>query len=82
MLKCVLRSFELLSGLKVNFHKSCLIGVGVEGEICENWAKVLNCAVGNIPFIYLALPVGARPNDKAVWCKVIERLEVRLAKWE
>lgn len=82
VLKCVLRSFELVSGLKVNFHKSCLFGLGVESEICDNWANVLNCGVGKIPFVYLGLPIGARSSDKVVWSKVIDRLELRLAKWE
>lgn len=80
LLKCVLRCFKLYSGLKVNFHKSCLIGVGV--EVCESWAKVLNCNLGSIPFVYLGLPIGAKSNDKQIWSKVIEKLEGRLANWE
>lgn len=31
-LKSILRCFELVSGLKVNFHKSSIIGINVDGN--------------------------------------------------
>lgn len=82
VLKCVLRCFELFSGLKVNFHKSCLLGIGLAKEVCENWASMLNCDLGKIPFVYLGLPIGAKPSDKQIWNKVMERVESRLSKWK
>lgn len=47
-----------------------------------HWAKLLNCGVGKLPFVYLALPIGARPSDKRIWKSVVDRMEGRLAKWE
>lgn len=44
--------------------KSCLMGVRVEGDSLNLWAKVLNCVVGEIPFVYLGLPIGAKARDK------------------
>lgn len=82
VLKSVLRSFELLSGLKINYKKICLMGVGVEGFVLENWANALNCSVGEIPFVYLGLPIGAKSGDRKIWRKAIERIENRLAAWE
>jgi hypothetical protein len=35
-LKAMLRGFELTSGLKVNFSKSCLIGINVVNDFMEN----------------------------------------------
>jgi len=34
-LKALLRGFEMVSGLKVNFHKSCLMGVNVLADFLE-----------------------------------------------
>lgn len=82
ILKSVLWSFEWFSGLKINYRKSCLMGIGVEDNILANWANYLNCSLGDIPFVYLGLPIGDKPSDKHVWNKVVERLENKLVKWE
>lgn len=55
------------------------MGVGIEGEVLENWANSLNCSGGETPFLYLGLPIGAKSSDRQIWCKVVERLERRLA---
>jgi hypothetical protein len=39
--------FESLSGLKVNFSKSQLVGVNVAGSWLSEAAKVLQCRVGS-----------------------------------
>ncbi|GAU22999.1 hypothetical protein TSUD_98280 [Trifolium subterraneum] len=61
-LRAVLVLFEAVSGLKVNFHKSMLVGV----NIIESWlaeaACVLGCRVGVVPFMYLGLPIGGEPR--------------------
>jgi hypothetical protein len=58
-LKALLRGFEMVSGLKVNFHKSCLMGVNVSTGFLGMASSFLNCKVGSLPFMYLGLPVGA-----------------------
>jgi len=54
----VLFLFEEVSGLKVNFHKSMLTGVNVSDSWLTEASLVMNCRKGNIPFIYLGLPIG------------------------
>src|SRR3954471_11448750 len=70
-IKANLMIFELMSGLKVNFQKSCIFGV----NICPIWlreaAKILNCKVGNLPFTYLGIPIGANPRLKKTWKPVV-----------
>jgi hypothetical protein len=61
-MKAVLRWFELVSRLKVNFSKSCLMGVNVPSSFLQGAASFLHCKLGSIPFIYLGLPVGANPD--------------------
>jgi hypothetical protein len=78
-LKALLRGFEMVSGLKVNFHKSCLMGVNVSAEFLEMASIFLNCKVGSMPFLYLGLPVGANPKKLSTWEPVLERINARLS---
>jgi hypothetical protein len=77
-LKAILRGFELISGLKVNFWKSCLIGVNVEEDFMLMATDFLNCRRGSIPFKYLGLPVGANPRKFSTWEPMLNVLKGRL----
>lgn len=57
-LKCILRNFELAAGLKINFHKSCLIGVRSAQGLVEQEANILNCKIGALPFRFLGILLG------------------------
>lgn len=59
VIKSMLRSFELMSGLKVNFSKSKLAGVCMNGNEISRLARLLNCGTMELPFTYLGIPVGA-----------------------
>ena len=67
-LKSLLRGFEMVSGLKINFNKISLIGVNVDLEFMEMACNFLNCSKGSVPFKYLGLPV-------------VETLSGRLNNW-
>ncbi|XP_071718810.1 uncharacterized mitochondrial protein AtMg01250-like [Rutidosis leptorrhynchoides] len=56
----ILKCFELASGLKVNFQKSCLYGVGVCTSDVEGLARRMGFLDRNFPFIYLGLSIGAK----------------------
>lgn len=73
--------FEVISGLKVNFHKSQLIGVNVEDEWLKRAAGFLNYKVGCVPFIYLGLPIGTNPRRLSTWNPVVEKIKERLSGW-
>jgi exonuclease III len=81
-IKAILRWFELMSGLKVNFGKSRIFGVGLEESFMLVASKFLNCKRGKIPFIYLGLPVGANHRKEVTWEPVIEVLKRRLHTWK
>jgi hypothetical protein len=74
MLKAILRGFEMVSGLNVNFHKSCLIGINVPSDFMDMACSFLNCRQGSVPFMYLGLPVGANPRRVATWEPLVEQL--------
>jgi hypothetical protein len=80
-LKAILRGFELASGLRVNFWKSCLMGVNVSSQFLDMACHFLNCKHGAIPFSYLGLPVGANLRRPTTWEPLIEYLKNRLRSW-
>jgi hypothetical protein len=80
-LKAILRGFELASGLKVNFWKSCLMGVNVPSSFMGMACNFLNCKYGEIPFVYLGLPVGANLRRCSTWDSLIDQLRNRLRSW-
>ena len=63
-IKAALNCFELASGLKVNFMKSKLGGVGVKKISIQRFATILNCEVMTIPFVYLGLLIGGCHKKK------------------
>lgn len=73
-LKCVLRCFELISGLKVNFHKSKLAGVAVDRDCLGRFAAILHCKLMTILFVYLGIPVGGRLKSLALWDPIITKM--------
>jgi hypothetical protein len=80
-LKAILRGFEMVSGLKINFWKSSLIGVNVSPEFLRVASAFLNCRVSSLPFKYLGLPVGASPRRVTTWEPLLESLRRRLGSW-
>jgi len=49
-------NFALSSGLKGNYHKSCLIPINICHEKVVSLANVFGCMVGSFHFTYLGLP--------------------------
>jgi exonuclease III len=80
-MRAVLLLFEALSGLKVNFSKSQLVGVNVSSSWLAEAALVLNCNVGSLPFVYLGLPIGGNARRLAFWEPVLNRIKSRLSVW-
>ncbi|GJR71569.1 RNA-directed DNA polymerase, eukaryota, partial [Tanacetum coccineum] len=54
----VLKCFFLASGLKINIHKSKLMGIGVPQEEVNTAANLIGCTTFTTPFNYLGIKVG------------------------
>ncbi|GJR39331.1 RNA-directed DNA polymerase, eukaryota [Tanacetum coccineum] len=52
----ILECFHRVSGLKINFHKSNLVGIGVPFEEVKHFSQVTGCNAIQPSFIYLGLP--------------------------
>jgi hypothetical protein len=75
-LKFILLCFELLSGMKINFHKSEVIVMGCDCEEQARVARLLNCKQGRFPFTYL----GFTMSDKKLTIADMEPLVAAVAK--
>ncbi|XP_050207305.1 uncharacterized protein LOC126656744 [Mercurialis annua] len=63
----ILRCFELISGLKINFHKSSILGVNVLDNDLLLASQIVGCRVGSFPIKYLGLPLARRCLQKGNW---------------
>ncbi|KAL4183675.1 hypothetical protein AMTRI_Chr11g156310 [Amborella trichopoda] len=69
---------EVTLRIKVNFHKSSLVGINCAGSVVNNLAFVMGCKVGSFPITYLSRPISDSKLSIAVWDRVIERVQVKL----
>ncbi|GKU90242.1 hypothetical protein SLEP1_g4255 [Rubroshorea leprosula] len=82
MVKTILRWFELMSGLQINFSKSNIYGYNVPTRWLEGSASMLRCGAGKSPFIYLGMPVDGKPGNRKLWEPVIKKFRAKLAVWK
>ncbi|XP_071728521.1 uncharacterized protein [Rutidosis leptorrhynchoides] len=69
-------------GLKVNFNKSCVFGVGVSNAEVDVMASWLGCMSGSFPILYLGLPIGANMAKAKEWEPVFLKFGKKLADWK
>jgi len=68
-------------GSKINFFKSCLIGVNVSREFMSMECNCTNCCEWNLPFNYLGLAVGANSKSMSRWQSLLEKLRRNIVSW-
>ncbi|XP_071695218.1 uncharacterized protein [Rutidosis leptorrhynchoides] len=78
----LLKCFELASGLKVNFQKSFIYGIGVKDEELGSIANNFGCKIGKFPFTYLGIPIGSKMKKLKDWEVVIDKIKSRLSYWK
>jgi len=73
--------FKVMLGLKVNFHKSSLVGVNINASWLSEAASVLGRKVGKAQFLYLGLPIGDDLHRLLFWEPVVNRNKTRFSGW-
>ena len=81
-MKLLLTTFEQLSGLKINFHKSEIFCFGKAKDHEEFYSQLFGCVIGKYPFRYLGLPMNTRKLNNKDWKVIEERIEKRLSGWK
>ncbi|GKV25907.1 hypothetical protein SLEP1_g35285 [Rubroshorea leprosula] len=82
VIKSIMRSFELLSGLKINLQKSQLMGINVEDSWGCKMAYRLCCKKGEFPFKYLGIPIGGSHRRLTMWQPLLESFKKKLSSWK
>ncbi|GJU10520.1 RNA-directed DNA polymerase, eukaryota [Tanacetum coccineum] len=78
----VLKCFFLALGLKINLHKSKLMGIGIPQEEVRSAAASIGCFTFVAPFNFLGVKVGGMMSRRSSWEEVIGKLSSRLSKWK
>ncbi|GKB35100.1 RNA-directed DNA polymerase, eukaryota, reverse transcriptase zinc-binding domain protein [Tanacetum coccineum] len=79
---CILRCFYLVSGLKINVHKSNILGIGVSEEDISVMANDIGCGSSKLPMKYLGVPVGSNMARCANWDVIINKFSSKLSQWK
>ncbi|XP_050227685.1 uncharacterized protein LOC126677214 [Mercurialis annua] len=78
----ILRCFELVSGLRINFQKSSIIGLNVSDNDLNAAAMILNCKTEKLPFDYLGMPLSNKPLKIAHLAPLRQNFCNRFAQWK
>jgi hypothetical protein len=81
-LKWTLTCFELISGMRINFHKSELVPINIlEGEELDQFANIFGCPVGAFPIKYLGIPLHYQKLRREDLQPLIDKIIKRIARW-
>ncbi|GJW69783.1 RNA-directed DNA polymerase, eukaryota, reverse transcriptase zinc-binding domain protein [Tanacetum coccineum] len=75
----VLKCFNMASGLRINIHKSKLMGIGVHSDEVYNTARIVGCSTFSTPFNYLGVKVGGTMSKISSWDEVISNVKSSLS---
>lgn len=62
--------------------KSKVYGIDVTNDQVEHVANGMGCMPGNLPFIYLGMPIGCNMRRKENRKVIIDKFEKRLTDWK
>ena len=63
VMKDILNLYTRGLGQLINWEKSVVFFVNTLEDMQRKIARILGCGVGNLPSIYLGLPLGTKPLD-------------------
>ncbi|KAK1288113.1 putative ribonuclease H protein [Acorus calamus] len=78
----ILKCFKKLSGLSINFSKSVLLPINVDGDVTASLASTIGCSIGEFPCKHLGLPLVKDRLRKADWLALVDKVSTRLSGWK
>ena len=80
-LRFILMCFENMSRLRINFHKSEVLAIGLDDGEHQRIANMLNCKRWSFPFTYLGLPISDRALCARDWGPLTRKVYKRADPW-
>ena len=74
-LMLILECFHMASGLKINWGKSIINGIGISDLELHRLASSIGCKEGKFPLHYLGLPIGGSPKKERILADVIREIQ-------
>ncbi|XP_058784344.1 uncharacterized protein LOC131659127 [Vicia villosa] len=81
-IKAVLKDFEIVSGLGINYHKSKLIGININPRFLEIATSFLACRTESKEFKFLGITIGSNPRRINYWRPLVDKMRKRLSSWK
>ncbi|XP_058762982.1 uncharacterized protein LOC131636395 [Vicia villosa] len=81
-IKTVLKAFEIVSGLGINYHKSKLIGINVRRSFLDAASYFLSCKVEDNKFSFLGILIGCNPRKASTWLPFLSKVKKQLMGWK
>ncbi|XP_016185460.1 uncharacterized protein LOC107627112 [Arachis ipaensis] len=78
----LLRCFEMMSRLTINFDKSSLIPINCEQQWTDNMCSLLGCKEASLLVRYVGISLGANPRLVRTWKPIIDKVEEKLSLWK
>nr|GEZ24865.1 RNA-directed DNA polymerase, eukaryota, reverse transcriptase zinc-binding domain protein [Tanacetum cinerariifolium] len=78
----VLECFFRATGLRINLHKSSLIGIAMDSSLVDDATNKIGCMATKLPFPYLGIIIGDHMSCIKAWDNVINKVLGRLSKWK
>ncbi|XP_052109892.1 uncharacterized protein LOC127741466 [Arachis duranensis] len=78
--KRLLRCFELMSGLMINFDKSSLIPINCDEP--QRMCNLLGYKGDTLPVKYLGISLGANPRLVKTWKPILDKVDEKLSLWK
>jgi hypothetical protein len=79
--KWILTCFEQLSGMRINYDKSELIGINLDNMEIGPFLEIFQCVEGHFPIKYLGLPLHFEILKREELQPLIDSLFKRLSGW-
>ena len=77
-LKNLLLRFALVTGLQVNYSKTCMMPLNINTQRLDELAGFFGCATATLPFPYLGLPLGTTRPSVSDLSPMVDQVERRL----
>lgn len=81
-IKTIFRGFEILSGLKVNFHKSKVMGINVNESFMVAASQLLCCSREKLPFKFFGNSSGLKYKKRIIMGGGTEQPEAKIVTVE